>query len=74
MLKAIQVCEGEYEGTVKFKNAELLKAYSDGFSAGAGKYGAGTAAVYDRRDLDSLDAKFEFDAKTIALINKHLPE
>jgi len=72
MAKGVLVCEGEFEGVVTKRSAALLQAYSDGFRAGADKYGAGHATVYTRADLGILRQANR--SKIVEMIEKHLPE
>lgn len=71
MIKGIKFCEGEFSGTVEFENEAERRAFSDGFSAGGGEYGAGSCRILTREDLPELDP--EWDAMAIAAIKKYLP-
>jgi hypothetical protein len=71
-MKGVMICEGEFEEVVEFPTKELFDTYRDGFVAGAGKYGCGSADVYTRDDLDEL-RRDDYHKKTVAIIEKHLP-
>ncbi len=71
MIRAILITEGEFEDVVEFKTQEQCEAYGSGFSKAAGLYG-GSAYVCSHVNLGELEPDNELDAKTIALILKHL--
>lgn len=74
-MRGVQVCEGQIEEVVIFDTEEEMNAYRQGFSDGAGKYGAGYAAVYDRNNLpDEEDSNHHLRSKIERLIQGNCHE
>jgi hypothetical protein len=68
MIEAIIVTEGEYTETRTFQDKQHLGFFEEGFSCGAGHYGAGSFGVYTLEDLNNEDVS----EATKELIRKHL--
>jgi hypothetical protein len=39
-------CEQSFEGTIDYESLDEAKAFCDGFTSGAGHYGAGSVGAY----------------------------
>jgi hypothetical protein len=57
MIKAIVVTEGDYAETLEFRDVQHLNDFSDGFSCGAGHYGAGDFGIYTIDDVSDADSE-----------------
>ncbi len=49
---AVIICEGDAQEARRFKSPSHLRVYAEGFSDGAGCYGAGGASVAPEGELD----------------------
>ncbi len=63
---AVIICEGDAQKAKRFKSPAHLRVYADGFSDGAGYYGAGGACVAPEGELDDYLSGGDYPGATTA--------